>query len=57
MNINESMEYLIKNIIQRMEAMQSKGNEVFSTDRKSVALDHEQHTEVSQKRKQKDGCC
>ena len=31
LNINESMEYLIKNIIQRMEAMQSKGNEVFST--------------------------
>ena len=29
LNINESMEYLIKNIIQRMEAMQSKGNEVF----------------------------
>ena len=57
LNINESMEYLIKNIIQRMEAMQSKGNEVFTTDRKSVALDPEKHNEVAQKRKQKDGCC
>ena len=55
LNINESMEYLIKNIIQRMEAMQSKGNEVFTTDRKSVALDPEKHNEVAQKRKQKDG--
>ena len=57
LNINESMEYLIKNIIQRMAAMQSKGNEVFTTDRKSVALDPEKHNEVAQKRKQKDGCC
>ena len=57
LNINDSMEFLIKNIIQRMEAMQSKGNEVFSTDRKSVALDPEKHNEVAQKRKQKDGCC
>ena len=57
LNINESMEYLIKNIIQRMESMQSKGTEVFNTDRKSVALDPEKHNEVAQKRKQKDGCC
>ena len=56
-NINESMEFLIKNIIQRMEAMQSKGNEVFSTDRKSVALDPEKHNEVSPKRASRDGCC
>ena len=57
LNINESMEYLIKNIIQRMESMQSKGNEVFTTERKSVALDPEKHNDVAQKRKQKDGCC
>ena len=57
LNINEAMNYLIKNIIQRMEAMQSKGTEVFTTDRKSVALDPEKHNEVAQKRKQKDGCC
>ena len=40
-----------------MEAMQSKGNEVFSTERKNVALDPKKHDEVAQKRKQKDGCC
>jgi len=60
LNINESMEYLIKNIIQRMEAMQSKGNEeVFNTNRKNVTLDPEKHNEVvtATKRKQKDGCC
>ena len=50
LNINESMEYLIKNIIQRMEAMQSKGNEVFTTDRKSGALKHEKNKEIYKKR-------
>ena len=40
-----------------MEAMQSTGNEVFTTERKSVALDPKKHDEVAQKRKQKDGCC
>ena len=40
-----------------MEAMQSKGNEVFTTERKSVELDTNKHDEVAQKRKQKDGCC
>lgn len=57
LNINESMEYLIKNIIQRMEAMQSKEGEVFKTERNVVALDPEKHSEVATKRKQKDGCC
>ena len=58
-NISESMEYLIKTIIKRMEDMQSKGNEVFTTERKSVALDPEKHnqTAVSKRKKDKDGCC
>ena len=54
------MEYLIKNIIKRMEDMQSKGNEVFSTDRKSVALDPEKHNptaNAAKRKKDKDGCC
>ena len=38
------MEFLIKTIIKRMEDMASKGNEVFSTERKSVALDPEKHS-------------
>jgi small GTP-binding protein len=57
LNINEAMNYLIKNIIQRMEAMQSKEGEVFKTERNVVALDTEKHSEVATKRKQKDGCC
>ena len=58
LNINESMEFLIKNIIQRMEAMQSKGNEVFTTERKSVALDPEKHNQATAAKRKKDsGCC
>ena len=57
LNISESMEYLIKTIIKRMEDMQSKGSEVFSTDRKNVALDPEKHTPVASKRKNDKGCC
>ena len=58
LNISESMEYLIKNIIKRMEDMQSKGNEVFTTDRKSVALDPEKHNQAATtKRKKDNGCC
>ena len=57
LNINEAMNYLIKNIIQRMEAMQSKEGEVFKTERNVVSLDPEKHSEVATKRKQKDGCC
>ena len=58
-NISESMEFLIKTIIKRMEDMQSKGNEVFTTDRKSVALDPEKHNQAATAKRKKDqgGCC
>ena len=58
-NITESMEYLIRTIIKRMEDMQSKGNEVFTTERKSVNLDPEKHTQTATatKRKKDGGCC
>ena len=57
-NISESMEFLIKTIIKRMEDMQSKGNEVFTPDRKSVALDPEKHNQAATaKRKKDNGCC
>jgi len=53
------MEFLIKNIIKRMEDMSQKGNEVFTTERKSVALDPQKHTETAaaKGRKKSDGCC
>ena len=60
LNVSEAMEYLIRNIIKRMEDMQSKGNEVFTTERKSVALDPEKHNQAaiaSKRKKDKDGCC
>ena len=50
------MEFLIRNIIERMESYASKGNDVFTTDRKSVVLDQEKHT-TSVIKKKKDGCC
>ena len=57
LNISESMEFLIKNIIKRMEDMQSKGNEVFTTDRKSVALDPEKHNPTATAKRKKDSNC
>ena len=60
LNISEAMEFLIKSIIKRMEDMQSKGNEVFTTDRKSVALDPEKHNQAAaaaKRKKDKEGCC
>ena len=59
LNILESMELLIKTIIKRMEDMASKGNEVFTTERKSVALDPEKHSPKAAAKRKKDsgGCC
>ena len=54
------MEYLIKAIIKRMEDMQSKGNEVFTTDRKSALLDPEKHSQAeaaAKGKKDKNGYC
>ena len=51
------MQFLINNIIQRMEAVQSKGGGVFSAERKNVNLDPVKHNESGQKRKQKKDCC
>ena len=58
LHISDSMEFLIKTIIKRMEDMSSKGNEVFTTERKSVALDPEKHNQTATtKRKKDEGCC
>ena len=56
-NVKESMEFLIKDIIRRMEAMQQTGNEPFSIERKNVVLDTQKNTDTGPKRKQKQGCC
>lgn len=57
LNVSESMEALIKEIIRRLEAMDAKGQtDVFTDERKSVALDPALHKENLQKKK-KDNCC
>ena len=48
------MEFLIRNIVERMESYASKGNYVFTTDRKSIVFDQEKHT-TSTIKKKKDG--
>ena len=59
LNITESMEYLIKYIIKRMENMESKGNEVFTKSRISVTLDPEKYNQVStiKRKPNNNGCC
>ena len=56
-NISESMEFLIKEIIKRLEDINAKGGE--GNNRQSVALDPDKHNkEADAKRKQeKGGCC
>ena len=57
-NINESMEFLIREIIKRMEGMASEGKpEVFTANQQSVVLDTKKHTDESQKRKKENDCC
>ena len=46
-NVSESMEFLIKNIIKRMEDMKEKnGSEVFSSGRQTVSLSYEKEKQV-----------
>ena len=58
LNVDEAMGFLIRTIVQRMEDMQSKGTEVFTIERKSVALDPEKHNQTATAKRKKDsGCC
>jgi len=57
-NISESMEFLITEIIKRLEEMNSKGNNDYKNERQSVALDPDKHNkEADAKRKKDGGCC
>ena len=44
------MEYLIRNIIKRMEDLQFKENEVFNMERISVSLDSEKNNKTKRKK-------
>ena len=57
LNVSESMIFLIKTIIKRIEDMQSKGNEIPAV-RESIVLEPERHTSAADKqRKNIRGCC
>ena len=58
-NIAESMEFLIKEVIKKLEEINSKGNEELNKGRESLQLDPEKHNkEADQKRKSENsGCC
>ena len=51
------MEFLIRNIIQRIENMPSSLPEIFNSNRNSVALDPDKHNETSTRKQEKTGCC
>ena len=58
-NIDESMAFLIKEIIRKLEEINSKGNADFIKSRGSLNLDPDKHNkEADQKRKKENsGCC
>ena len=56
-NISESMEFLIKEIISKLEEMNSKGNGDYKNERQSVALDPDKHNKEADIRRKKDGKC
>lgn len=59
LNITESMEFLIKEVIKKLEEINAKGNEELNKDRGSYALDPDKHNkEADEKRKSENkGCC
>ena len=57
-NVAESMKYLIRIIIKRIEDIESKGIKIFTNQRKHIVLDPEKHIAAnSSKRKNDGGCC
>ena len=56
-NISESMEFLIKTIIKKLEELSANGND-YKNERQSVTLDPDKHNkEADIKRKKDGGCC
>ena len=56
-NINESMEFLIKNIIERMEEFCKDGQIPVEKDRKSIVLETAKYSTVSELPVHKSYCC
>jgi len=57
LNISDSIEFLIRNIIERMENIPSDLPDIFNFNRKSVALDPEKHNEPASRGQRKEACC
>lgn len=56
--VSESMEFLIKNIINRMDQMMDDGTgSANRKDRRSVTLDPKNHTRAENARRKKKKCC
>ena len=58
-NIEESMSFLIKNIINKLEEINSRGNADFIKSRGSLNLDPDKHNKEAEKKKKNEhsGCC
>lgn len=57
-NVNESMEFLLREIIKRLEAYEKEGNNVFAKEKKGVQIDDEMvKAHKERKRDKGDTCC
>ena len=55
--VSESMEFLIKNIIKRMDQIYEGQGKSQRTERKSIQLDPKNHTKTENARRRKKRCC
>ena len=56
-NIDEAMNFLIHDIIDKMEKFAQNGNNPFEKDRKSLVLQPKKHTENAKENSGMGGCC
>ena len=56
-NIDESMDFLIKTIVEKMEGATDQGKQVFTTERKNVVLDKQPHASPAKEKKKQQNCC
>lgn len=57
-NVNESMDFLLREIVKRLESYEQAGNNVFDKERKGVAMDGDMlKAHKERKRDKGDTCC
>ena len=57
MNIDESMNFLISTIIDKLESLSQNGSNPFETKRSSMVLDNSKHYEKNKENNNSMGCC